>query len=148
MRALFVAMVAIGVTALLGVAEVKAQAASMSMSSGGGSASAGAAGMGSVGGWSLAPEPSVKRKPTVGGTKVVTATSGRMTGTAGAWSVAPSLAMSEPLFGKGAPARGAGVDAKSSPQAASGAVPAPEPVSAPSGGRPAPEQPDTKSAKK
>jgi len=154
MRMLSVAMLAVGMTGLLGAAEVRAQAA-MSMSSCGSGASAGAAGAGSVGGWSLAPEAPVKRKPTstsiklarASVTSVTSVTS--LTTTAGAWSVAPAHeTIGEPVFGNGAPESKSQAPAGTAPVVSSAPAAAARPVAELNGAHPAPEPADAKTSKK
>jgi hypothetical protein len=111
MRILFVAIVTVGVTSLLGTGAVMAEGAMAASSSGG--ASSGGPGVGYSGGWSLAPEPSVKRKPTSADTKTATtrATTWRTTG--GAWSVPPpAVEGSEPAKGQAVPNAGATAETK------------------------------------
>ena len=149
MRMLSVAMLAVGMTGLLGAAEVRAQAASMSMSSSGSGASAGAAGAGSVGGWSLAPEAPVKRKPTSMSIKIARASVTSLTTTAGAWSVAPAHeAIGEPVFGKGAPESKSQAPAGTAPVVSSAPAAAARPVAELNGAHPAPEPADAKTSKK
>jgi len=148
---LSVAMLAVGMTGLLGAAEVRAQAA-MSMSSCGSGASAGAAGAGSVGGWSLAPEAPVKRKPTSTSIKLARASVTSVTSlttTAGAWSVAPAHeTIGEPVFGKGAPESKSQAPAGTAPVVSSAPAAAARPVAELNGAHPAPEPADAKTSKK
>jgi len=85
-RMLFIAMVTVSVTGFVGADRVLAQGTAMSMGSSGG-ASSGGTGMGSVGGWSLAPEPFAKVKTTATAPSTSGKTAAKSRSPGGGWAM-------------------------------------------------------------